>query len=141
MANLAKCADCKLLTLNTDEDISAHRLWHKDWDAKFRNTRTAATEARDALHSLREQIRGYGDQLSAHPITEPEQITVDDFDLEDEDASDDAIDSLVQSNYEDRISDGQDDDDDYPPAIDREDDLDTRLANATGTIPPLGPLA
>lgn len=84
MANLAKCGDCAALTLNTDDDISRHRLWHKDWDAKFRNTRTAAIEARDALGGLRSDIASYSSQLSQQPIIEPEQITVEDFPEDDD---------------------------------------------------------
>jgi hypothetical protein len=79
MANLAKCGDCAALTLNSDDDISKHRRWHKDWDRKFENTRTAATSARDQLAGLRNDIRGYEEQLSARPVEEPEQITVEDM--------------------------------------------------------------
>lgn len=134
MANFAKCADCRLLTINRDEEIAAHRLWHKDWDAKFRNTRSAAIEARDALGSLRGQIASYGQQLDSQPIAEPESITVDEFDLDDDEDDDLELDQISDAEQQPETTVDLADYTSYLPAIDRDDDLDTRLANATGTV-------
>lgn len=127
MANLAKCGDCAALTLNTDDDISKHRRWHKDWDRKFENTRTAATTARDQLAGLRNDIRGYEEQLSARPVEEPEQITVEDMPDDEELGLDDLEDDQPVSTYaQDNTADTIAlDPSDYPLAIDRDDPLPT----------------
>jgi hypothetical protein len=132
MANLAKCGDCAALTLNTDDDISKHRRWHKDWDRKFENTRTAATSARDQLAGLRNDIRGYEEQLSARPVEEPEQITVDDMPTDDELGLDDEEpEDAQESQYADEAVENTIDVPQppinpsalYTPAIDRDDTI------------------
>lgn len=85
MTDLARCKDCAALTLDTDEDIAKHRVWHLDYDKKFRNTRSAAVEARDSLDGLRANIREYSDQLAQmKPPVEPDPINVRDMPTDDE---------------------------------------------------------
>ena len=136
MANLAKCGDCAALTLNTDDDISKHRRWHKDWDRKFENTRTAATTARDQLAGLRNDIRGYEEQLSARPVEEPEQITVEDMPADEElgledDVDDQPVSTYAQDNTADTVA---LDPSDYPLAIDRDDPTPTPASVDMGNL-------
>lgn len=77
MTDFVSCTDCAALTLDDTDEIVKHRQWHADFDKKYRNTRSAAVEARDALSGLREDVRRYGEQLAARPVpVEPDQIRV-----------------------------------------------------------------
>lgn len=142
MAELNFCTTCYALT--NPEDAKDHAAHHLHIDARLNALTRNNTDYLQQVATLKQQVVAYGRQLDAHPISmDPETITISaapDFDPEDliettgddEDAyagepDEDAPVTPTASTTEDYT---------YPLAIDRDDDdLDTRLANATSAQP------
>lgn len=135
----AKCHECSALLVDNPDDRRAHLAWHRDTVKKIEAQRQRVGALSSDVLRLVDQVKDFRRTLDNHPITaEPTEITVNDI-------PDDEIDE-----YEDDAYAGEPDEDpaanvslpftegtmvnEYPLAIDRDDDLDTRLANATGTV-------
>lgn len=136
--DLAQCSKCAALLNDTDEDIAKHRRWHAQFEQDYESTRRVASAASRDVNTLTATIR---DLARPTPTTPPVALTIRVTDDDELEPDEDDLDALNPS-YTDiaTIEDpnaGEPDEDAIAahPTIDRDDDLDTRLANATGALP------
>jgi hypothetical protein len=80
MAEFAKCHICRALMVDDPDDRREHLGKHADSAKKIEAQRVKVNGLLDQIAALRDQVKGYGQQLEQHPISAaPESIVVNEM--------------------------------------------------------------
>lgn len=130
MAEFAKCHICRALMVDDPDDRREHLADHANTKRRIDALGRKNSDYLQEVAGLRSDVAGYGRQLEQHPISAtPESISINEMP---DDEIDEFADTITDPIAGEPTEDAADLDTIYP-AIDREDDLDTRAANITGT--------
>lgn len=117
MAEFAKCHICRALMVDDPDDRREHLGKHADSAKKIEAQRVKVNGLLDQIAVLRDQVKGYGQQLEQHPISiAPESISINEM-------PEDEIDAF---------------EDDLPTSKYADDDVAATIANPTAANPTAG---